>query len=467
MLIADLIKQGESKKLELKEELPSNKILAKTAVAFSNTGGGKIIIGVKDNLKIIGANEDKIFEIQEKISSVIYDLCYPNILPEIYNVNIGGKIVIVVEVFRGSLLPYYLKNKGKRDGTYIRIGSTNRLADEEMVLELERQKRGRTFDEEGNFDYQISDLNLNIIYNEFEKCGKKADYNKLKNLKLIKTFQDKDIPTNALLIALGYFDNSIIKCARFKGATMNEFIDKKEFSGNLFEVLENTINFLKNHLNLKAEIKGIQRKEDYEISIIALREAILNTIVHRDYTRSSDTKVAIYDDIVEIISPGPFPNGITLEDISDGRSELRNRVLANLFKESGYIESWGSGIARIKDFCRRYNTDFDIKEKGNFVEVVFSRPSMAESELAKEDILKETYLLKLGLNERQIKAVQYVKEKYKITNMEYREINQTTDRTALRDLKNLCDKDILTRIAPTGRNTVYVLTRHKPVINPS
>ena len=137
-------------------------------------------------------------------------------------------------------------------------------------------------------------------------------------------------PVSALLIVLGKLDNVAVKCARFKGTTMNEFIDKKEFTGNLFEILENVISFLKNHLNLSAKIDDLKRKEEYEIPLVAIREALLNALVHRDYTRNRDIKVAVYDDILEITSPGALPNGITIEDISNGRSELRNKVLANL-----------------------------------------------------------------------------------------------------------------------------------------
>ena len=114
---------------------------------------------------------------------------------------------------------------------------------------------------------------------------------------------------------------------------------------------------------------------------MALREAILNALIHRDYLRKGrDVKIAIYDDLVEITSPGGFPNGITQDDISNGRSELRNRVLANLFKELGYIETWGSGISRIRNECKKKNVLFNIQEKGDFVEVTFSRPKATVSD---------------------------------------------------------------------------------------
>jgi ATP-dependent DNA helicase RecG len=374
MGIKEDIKKGENKQLEFKKRLPSGESLAKTIVAFSNTGGGRLIIGVNDDHTIEGINEDKIFEMEEKISSIIADSCHPVILPEIYTLNVDGKILLVVEVFRGNLLPYYLKSLGKLKGTFVRIGSTNRKADELMIEELERQKRKQGFDEEENREYNLDELNLNIIYDEFKKQKKKANIQKLKNLKLVNNIHGKDYPTNALLIALGIPENTTVKCARFKGTSTATFIDKKEFEGDLFEKLEQTINFLKNHLNLNAEIKGLQREEDYEIPVVALREALLNAFVHRDYIRNRDIKVAVFDDIVEIISPGALPHGITLDDISNGRSELRNKVLAKLFKELGYIETWGSGIARIKEICSENHIDFSIKETGDFVQVTFVRP---------------------------------------------------------------------------------------------
>ena len=225
-MLLNKLKKGENKRLELKEKLPSNERVAKTVIAFSNTSGGKLVIGVKDNKELVGVDEDKIFEYEEKISSIISDLCYPTILPEIYAQNIDGKVVLVVEVFRGSMLPYYLKNKGKIKGTYVIVGSTNRLADEVMIAELQRQRFNKTFDEEENFEFDLDSLDLDVIYNEFKKIGKNCDYEKLKNLKLIKQNNNQDLPTNALCITLGKFDNTLIKCARFKGVSKDIFIDK-------------------------------------------------------------------------------------------------------------------------------------------------------------------------------------------------------------------------------------------------
>jgi ATP-dependent DNA helicase RecG len=141
MNLLDQIKLGESKTLEFKSALPQHDQIAKTIVAFANTSGGKLLIGVNDARKVVGVTEEEVLSLPDRLTSLIFDRCYPAILPEIYSTNLEGKLVLVVEIFRGNLLPYYLKSEGKNNGTYLRIGASNRKADFEHILELERQKR--------------------------------------------------------------------------------------------------------------------------------------------------------------------------------------------------------------------------------------------------------------------------------------------------------------------------------------
>jgi ATP-dependent DNA helicase RecG len=463
-MLLDEIKKGESKRLELKEKLPSNEAIAKTVVAFSNTSGGKLIIGVNDKREIVGIDEDKVFEYEEKIASIINDMCYPTILPEIYAQNINGKIVLVVEVFRGSLLPYYLKNKGKLKGTYVRIGSTNRLADETLIAELQRQRLNKSYDEEENFEYKIDELNLEIIYSEFKQIGKVCNYEKLKNLKLIKQINSNDIPTNALLITLGMFENTSIKCARFKGVTKEVFIDKKEFREDLFSNLKNATLFLQNHLNLNAKVEGLQLKEELEIPLLALREVLINAIVHRDYLRNSDIKVAIYDDIVEITSPGGFPNGLTIEEVMSGRSEVRNKIVANLFRELKYIETWGSGIAKIKKLCEDKGIKFEINESGNFVSVVFYRPQISSSEKISNNSELSANSQRItgekpaNLTNQEEKIYDYVIKNNKIDVKIAEKLLNVKSARAREILSNMVKKGVLQKIGKT-KGSYYILSK--------
>lgn len=381
MTLLEQIQQGESKTLELKQKLPKHEQIVKTVIAFANTSGGKLIIGVNDDRQIVGIDESDIFALQDKIVSIIADGCHPTLLPEIYTANFEGKLLLVIEVFRGNLLPYFLKKEGKATGTYIRIGASNRPADRDYILELERQKRNQSYDEEICYDQEFNTLNLKPLEQRFAAQSKRLTPKKLQNLKLIREEQGRLYPTHGLLILLGEYEHAVIKCARFKGTTMSVFIDRKEYTGDLFGQLEQAEGFIKNHINLRGEIKGLQRTDTYEIPESALREALINALIHRDYTNHGrDIKVGIYDDIVNIVSPGGFPCGLSNITLQEGRSEIRNRAIARVFKELGYIEQWGSGLQRIKDACLDQGLkEPQIQESGDFVDVEFYRPERVVS----------------------------------------------------------------------------------------
>ena len=203
MIVIAQIALGESKTLELKRELPSAEHIAKTVIAFANTSGGKLVIGVDDERKIVGIVGDNIFSLQDRIISIIFDSCYPNILPEIYAINYEDKLLLVIEVSRGNLFPYYLKKEGKINGTYLRIGATNRKASLENIIDLERQRRNLGYDEEVNYEVEFASLDLTPLVRVFKDQGKSLDAQKLLSLKLTKEENNVLYPTNGLLILLG------------------------------------------------------------------------------------------------------------------------------------------------------------------------------------------------------------------------------------------------------------------------
>ena len=368
------IQQGESKTLEFKQQLPKGEQLAKTLIAFANTSGGKLIVGVDDDRQITGIQADE-FELMDKIASIVHENCLPTLLPSIYLETLDNKTLVIVQVHRGSQLPYYLKSKGREQGTYMRIGASNRPASLDMIHELERQRLNQSFDEQIAWDFKLADLDLSPVYEAFQQQGKELNKPRLHSLKLIKTEHGATHPTHGLIILLGLYEHVEIKCSRFKGTDMSVFLDKKEYTGNLFYQLEQTELFIKNHLHLKAEILGLQRTETYEIPMAAIREALVNALVHRDYSNfGRDIKVGIYDDALNIVSPGGLPHGITLNEALQGRSEIRNKVLARVFKALGYIEQWGSGIARIQQLCQAADCQPPVfKETGDFFDIEFLR----------------------------------------------------------------------------------------------
>lgn len=368
------IQQGEGKTLEFKQQLPKGDQLAKTLVAFANTSGGKLIIGVDDQRQVVGVQGDE-FDLMDHIASMLYSQCQPTLLPNIYLETVQGKTLIVVQVHRGSQLPYYLKSQGREQGAYVRLGATNRLASLDMIHELERQRLLQSYDEQAAWQVALRELDLTPLQQAFEQAGKPLDTARMKSLKLIREEQGTDHPSHGLMILLGFYEQVEIKCSRFKGTSMAVFLDKKEYRGDLFSQLAQTEAFIKNHLHLKAEILGLQRTETYEIPIPAIREALVNAVVHRDYSNAGrDIKVGIYDDVLNIVSPGGLPNGLTLEEALQGRSEIRNKVLARVFKELGYIEQWGSGMSRIRELCQQAGNPAPvIRETGDFMDIEFPR----------------------------------------------------------------------------------------------
>lgn len=235
MNIKEILNQPEGRRLEFKAELPEHSDLAKTVVAFANDAGGDLYIGVADDPReVIGLDEDKLVAIEEKISNIIFNRCYPAILPEIKFISEENKHLIQVTVFRGSTPPYYLKEKGKLQGTFIRVGSTNRLADEAIISELERRRRNISFDSEVIPDKTVNDLNIDGFKAIFkEKTGEELSNQALRKLDLVKDMQGVEYPTNALILFSddplrnSLFHYAKVECARFKGVSIDDFIDQK------------------------------------------------------------------------------------------------------------------------------------------------------------------------------------------------------------------------------------------------
>ncbi|MCX6583360.1 MAG: putative DNA binding domain-containing protein [Candidatus Aminicenantes bacterium] len=389
-----LIKKGESKTIEFKETLSEGNNIAKTIIAFSNMAGGKIVIGVEDKSgKIIGIDDDQALDFPDKLSNIVHDKCHPFILPEIYLEYIDEKKILVVEIFPGAFKPYYLKQKGKKEGTYIRVGATNKPADMEMIMELERQKRNISFDEELDYELNEDSLDMERLKTDFrELTGKEMSSNDLLNLKILKKEHDKIHPTiGGLLLAgkTGYLEYARVKCARFKGNNMDEFIDQKEFSGPLYHQVEEAMKFAQVYIAKSGKVVGLRRIDRYEVPLDVIREALVNAVVHRDYSiTGSDIKFAIFDDRIEITSPGALPRSLEIEDIIAGRSEIRNKVIARFFKEIEFIEQWGNGIRKILRLLKESGLKEPLfRESGLFFKIIIYKKTTT---IIDKDNAKET-----------------------------------------------------------------------------
>ena len=390
MNIKKLIKQPEGRRLEFKGELPENADLAKTIVAFANDAGGELYIGIGNNPReLVGIAEDDLMAMEEKMSCIIHDRCYPAILPEITFLTEDDKHLIRVTIYRGSTPPYYLKDKGKLRGTYIRVGSTNRKADETIIAELERIRRNISFDSEIVVEKPAHQLNIDNFAAMFqEKTGEAINTHTLRKLNLTKELNDVAYPTNALVLLSDdelrntMFHFAKVECARFKGTVSDEFIDQKSITTHIATQAEETYSFVLRHINKGATVKGIYTVAQWEYPVKAIREVIRNAIVHRDYSfTGKDVKVAIYDDMIEITSPGLLPPSIDYSAMDSRQSDARNKVIAPTFRRLGIIDQWGNGLRLIADELKEYpRIGFQWKEVGLSFQVQFVKLDFEEEQ---------------------------------------------------------------------------------------
>ena len=364
MLIEEILK-GESEKIEFKENAKTNTYI-KTVVAFANGNGGKIVFGVKDNKEIVGVENE--FEVMDGIINAISDNCYPMIVPDISLHTLENKTVILVEIEGGKKKPYYLKSKGMQKGTYIRSGATTRIIEEDYVLkELVLEGENKYFDQQVCHGESVSDEEIEKFCEWLEKLARKnsetdteirkVTRNTLLSWKVLEEKNGRIFPTNAYILLSGKENWEVsrkIQCGVFKGETRSIFVDKKEFEGSIIMQLEKAYQYVLEKINLGSDIVGIYRVDKYEIPPKSIREVIANAVIHRSYLEPNDIQVALYDNRLEITSPGMLLSGVNVKRMKEGYSKLRNRAIASVFAYVNIIEKWGSGIPRIMNEIREY-----------------------------------------------------------------------------------------------------------------
>ena len=210
--------------------------------------------------------------------------------------------------------------------------------------------------------YPVSEEATEKLCRDIEKFRKKAGMSKhsvkkeqLINWKILKQSEGQLLATNAYaLLTSDYFSFSKTQCAVFKGTDRAVFLDKREFTGPIYVQIEEAVDFVLRNIRLGATIDGLVRKEKYELPPEAIREMIINAHCHRNLLDESCVQIAIYDDRLEVTSPGGLYNGLTYEEVMNGHSKIRNKGIANIVSQMGLVEAWGSGIKRILNEAEEY-----------------------------------------------------------------------------------------------------------------
>jgi ATP-dependent DNA helicase RecG len=349
--ITQMIAMPEGKTLEFKQDLSSPKNMLKTLVAFANTAGGRLIIGVEDDSKEVIGVTDPLDE-EERICNLIADSIKPRLVPNVELISFEDKTLLVVEVYPSGSRPHCLKSEGSADGVYVRLGSTNRKADRELIAELKRSVAGTYFDEQALPDRTVDDLDFEAAAVCFER-HRKLMKNELESLRLVVKYQGHLVPTVGGMLLFGkdrelIFPDAWIQCGRFIGKDKADIFDHIDIHDHLPIAVERVMEFFKKHAMRGADFSELRRKDVWSIPLTILREAVVNAVVHADYSqRGAPIRIAFFDDRIEIENPGILLPGMTVEDMLQGVSRIRNHVIARVFRELDLIEQWGSGVRRM------------------------------------------------------------------------------------------------------------------------
>lgn len=416
--------------------------------AFANAEGGKIYIGINDKGIVVGVSdyEKLLVNLPNQIRDFVGVLCEVNHLQE------EGKHYIEIVVNAYSVPISY---KGKY---YIRSGSTTQLLNGTSLNDFLLKKSGLNWDEVIEPSASMSDIDESAI--EYFKQSANVsgrlsftkednDYlNVLKNLRLID--DNNNFKRAGLLLfskdPLKYFTTAFIKIGKF-GDSGSELLSQDVIEGNVFEQADAVLEILdKKYFQKSISYEGLQRIEKTEYPYLAIREVLLNAIAHRVYQTAPIT-VRVYNDRLEIWNLGTLPMELSAEDLKQSHSSYpRNPLIAQVFYKGGLIESWGRGTIKILEECKKYDLpEPEIKEVGGGVQVIlFKNKTNPE------------FLSTLGLNNRQLLAIEYIKKNGYITSGIYKEVNNTSERTASRDLSILTHYNVLKKIGDK-KGTIYKL----------
>ena len=395
--------EDESSMVEWKKEVPKNDQIIKTVIGFCNHYGGKIVIGVANTGEIVGIPQDDFQKALESLDKAIHEACYPPIIPRIYGHRFGEKTVLIIEVASGMSKPYYRKSEGIHQGTYMRLGRNTLRATPDMIEELRWQANGLNFETLPNYRATKEDLDEKLIqfFLDHRKNHAHAEMTDLvlRSYQLLVLEHSKLFPTQAALLLFGkqtqfFLSEAMIICSHFHGISGRDAIATVDCEGTLFSQFKQAFSFITSRLYRSFKIIGPQREEKLEIPEVAIREALLNAIIHRNYHIKAPIKIAIYDNRIEIFSPGSFPGPLDPCNLKAGITYLRNPIICKIFREAGYVEKLGTGLIAIFDSYQQYGlADPTVIDGENYVKTILPRVPKKEEKKPKEDELTRLFSL--------------------------------------------------------------------------
>ncbi len=425
----------ETEKIEFKLQLTDD--LYKEVIAFANTDGGVIYIGIDNNGKAVGI--DNVDINYTRITNGIRDAIMPDVTMFI-KYTIQENNVVRITVGEGSYKPYYLKSKGlKPSGVFVRQGTSSVPASHEQIRAMIKESDGDTFE-------IMRSIEQNLTFDKAKKAFMRynIEFSKTKYHVLGITTQSDDLYSNLALIISDQCMHTT-KVAVFANQENTKFRDSKEFGGSIFEQLDNTYAYLTLCNKTVATFKGLERIEKKDYPEEALREALLNALIHRDYSFSGSIIINVNDNEIEFISIGGLLPGLSPDDIRSGISQPRNKNLADIFHRLHLIESYGTGIRKIYNLYANCSEQPRIEVTANTFKIILPNMNCA---IAKE----KTTIITAQMQ----KILDYIKENGQITQIGIQELLGLKKTRAFTIAKKM-EIDGLIKIIGRGNNKKYII----------
>jgi len=436
----------EDEKTEYKLLTPEGRVpesFIKCVTAFLNSDGGKVYIGIADDGTIIGVTDTD--DVQNRISSMLRDSIRPEMLAFIHigTEKTDGKNVVTVTVQPGTMKPYYLGGVGiKSEGVFIRKGSASIPATEATIKEMLMETAGRSFEKERSI---VQELTFVDLKKELSDRGMESGTSQFQTLGLIGA---DGLYTNLALLLSDQCPFTI-KIAVFEGDDSLVFHDRREIGGSLLHQLDAVLEFIDLNNKTHTEVGAKYREDRKDYPPEAIRELVLNCLVHRDYSFTGSSIINIYENHIEFVSIGSLVSGISMEAIMKGVSQTRNPMLAQLFYRLHLVESYGTGIRKVKKLYERFKSPVFSTEEGGFFVTIFNRNAV------KIDLSAEKENKNDNEKERQL-ILEYAASHNGITRAEVESLIKCKKGKAFVILKKLCDEGLIIQQSE-GKNTRYYL----------
>lgn len=425
----------ENKSTEFKREYTDD--IKYAVIAFANTDGGKIYIGMNDEGTAIGVTN--VDGTMLRVTNMARDVVRPDVtmFMECEAEVIDDKQVIVVTVQRGTSRPYYLHGKGVRpEGVYIRQGASSVPASQTAILNMIKETSGDSYEDALSINQELTFEKTSAYFQK-----KKIEFGDAQKRTMNIISPDGTYSNLAMLLS----DQCVhsIKMAVFEGSQKSIFHDRKELNGSLLQQLEDAYAYIDSYNRTRAEFEGLERIDTRDYPAEALREALLNAIVHRDYSISSSTLISIFDNRIEIITIGGLVRGISFEDIMLGVSVLRNQHLANVFYRLNLIEAYGTGMLKINESYADFGVKPKIEVTDNAFKITLPNVNYIKSNHSKHETAKNKPVTIVSVDARENFVIGLFEEKETIVRKDVEAALGVSQATAVLILRKMVNNGIL------------------------